>query len=126
MLNFGQGLFIKLATVTARLFLTQWRSCETHFTSEAKSYDEKTWSYIWEEEREREARWASVWCVSDADRQKSVKDSNQEEKLSDDFIKTEICNCLHFLINMWLLTKLHKVCLEYVNGDVGRWRFFLS
>lgn len=44
MLNFGHGLFIKLATVTARLFLTRWRSCETHFTSEAKSYDGKTWS----------------------------------------------------------------------------------
>lgn len=46
MLNFGQGLFIKLATVTARLFLTQWRSCETHFTSEAKSYDGTTRRYI--------------------------------------------------------------------------------
>lgn len=53
MLNFGQGLFIKLATVTARLFLTQWRSCETHFTSEAKSYDETTWSYILEKKGKR-------------------------------------------------------------------------
>lgn len=69
MLNFGCGLFIKLATVTAWLFLTQWRNCKTHFTSESKSYEATTWGCIWQ----REDLGSIVWCVSDVDRWKFLK-----------------------------------------------------